>query len=130
MKRITYLLMLCLFLVGCRNEGERLLQILNDEQISLVVSKDDSISRYSRSRVDDLMDLTLNEPERLRGAVVADKRIGNAAAVLLANGGVREVHTNYVTRHAREILEHAGVRYVAQETRGAADSPRPCVCGS
>ena len=113
MKKITYLLFLFLALTGCRDrhvEGEALLQKLNEEQLSLVVSNHDSISIYSRHRVDDLMDLNLNEPERLSGAVVADKRIGNAAAVLIAYGGVKEVHTNYVTRHAREILEHAGVR--------------------
>lgn len=116
MKKITYLLLLLMALTGCRDkhaEGKALLQKLNDEHLSLVVSNHDSVSSYSRYRVDDLMDLNLNEPERLHGAVVADKRIGNAAAVLIAYGGVKEVHTNYVTRHAREILEHAGVRLYA-----------------
>lgn len=118
MKKLTYLLVLCLFLGSCQSrhsEGKQLLQLLNENNLSLVVSNDDSISTYSRSRVDDLMDLNTNEPERLKGAVVADKRIGNAAAVLLAYGGVREVHTNYITHHGREILEKAGVRYFAAD---------------
>lgn len=117
MKRITYLLLLCLAMTGChtgQNEGEQLLQKLNEEKLSLVVSNADSISVYNRSRVDDLMELVESEPERLKGAVVADKRIGNAAAVLIAYGGVREVHTNAVTAQAREILRHAGVKLVAK----------------
>lgn len=92
--------------------GEDLLDILNDEHLSLVVYKNDSLRRYTRSRVDDLMDLNRNHPELLQGALVADKRIGNAAAVLLAHGGVREVHTNMVTHHAKHILNRAGVRLV------------------
>lgn len=118
MKKLTYLLVLCLFLGSCQSrhaEGKQLLQLLNDNHLSLVVSNDDSISTYNRSRVDDLMELTMNEPERLKGAVVADKRIGNAAAVLIAYNGVREVHTNYITHHGREILEKAGVRYFAAD---------------
>ena len=95
--------------------GEQLLQTLNERQISLVVRNNDSTSYYIQPRVNDLMRLVTTEPERLKNAIVADKRIGNAAATLLAYGGVREVHTNYVTHQGKQILRQAGVGLVYAE---------------
>ena len=92
--------------------GEALLQTLNERQISLVVYNHDSLSTYASPRVNDLMHLVTTEPERLRDAIVADKRIGNAASTLIAFGGVREVHTNFVTHRAKQILRQAGVGLV------------------
>ena len=92
--------------------GEQLLQSLNERQISLVVRNNDSTSYYTQPRVNDLMHLVTTEPERLKNATVADKRIGNAAATLIAYGGVREVHTNYVTYQGKQILRQAGVGLV------------------
>jgi len=92
--------------------GAHLLQTLNDRDISLVVSNHDSISYYAQPRVNDLMHLVTTEPQRLQNAIVADKRIGNAAATLIAFGGVREVHTNRVTHRGKQILRQAGVQLV------------------
>jgi len=116
MKRIVFLLAVGLAFAACNQQlpdGAQLLKILNDENLSLVVFNGDSISRHASQRVDDLMRLMTTEPERLRGAVVADKKVGYAAASLIACSGVREVHTNYVTRPAKKILEQAGVKLVA-----------------
>ena len=115
MKNIVYVLAVGLALVSCKQQspdGAQLLQILNDENLSLVVSNNDSVSRYAGPRVDDLMWLVTTEPERLQGAVVADRQVGNAAASLLACGGVSEVHTNYATQSAKRILEQAGIKLV------------------
>ncbi len=115
MKNIVYVLAVGLALVSCKQQspdGAQLLKILNDENLSLVVSNNDSISRHASPRVDDLMRLVTTEPERLQGAVVADRQVGNAAASLLACGGVSEVHTNYATQSAKRILEQAGVKLV------------------
>lgn len=115
MRKIVYFLVVTLALVSCKQQspdGAQLLKILNDENLSLVVSNNDSVSRYAGPRVDDLMRLVTTEPERLQGAVVADRQVGNAAASLLACGGVSEVHTNYATKSAKRILEQAGVKLV------------------
>ena len=115
MKKMSYFLVASLALVSCKQQspdGAQLLKILNDENLSLVVSNNDSISRHASPRVDDLMQLVTTEPERLQGAVVADRQVGNAAASLLACGGVSEVHTNYATQSAKRILEQAGVKLV------------------
>lgn len=115
MKRLALLLTICLAFFGCKQkpvDGAQLLKILNDENLSLVVSNHDSISRHTSPRVDDLMRILTTEPERLKGAVVADKKVGNAAASLLALGGVSEVHTNYATHSGKRILEQAGVKLI------------------
>lgn len=115
MKRLVLLFAVSLAFFGCNQQsidGAQLLKILNDENLSLVVSNHDSISRHASPRVDDLMRILTTEPERLRDAVVADKKVGNAAASLLALGGVREVHTNYATHSGKRILEQAGVKLV------------------
>jgi len=100
-------------LVSCHQRslsGEELLQRLNDKNISLVVSNNDSISEYNGPRVDDLMWLLNNEPERLQGAIVADKMIGHAAATLLVCGKVKEVYTNMATADAVRLLNDAGIK--------------------
>ena len=115
MRKLTFLFAVCLALFGCKKQpvdGAQLLKILNDENLSLVVSNNDSISRHASPRVDDLMRLVTTEPESLQGSVVADRQVGNAAASLLACGGVSEVHTNYATQSAKRILEQAGVKLV------------------
>lgn len=115
MKKILYLLAVGILSFSCNEkkvDGVSLLKILNDENLSLVVFSGDSISKYDGARVDDLMHLVTTEPEQLRGAVIADRQVGNAAASLIAFGGVKEVHTNYVTHHAKSILEKAGVNVV------------------
>jgi|GEM_PF-136173 len=122
MKKIVLLLAVGLALFSCKQQttnsvktpidGVQLLKILNDESLSLVLFDGDSVSRYASPRVDDLMRLLTTEPERLKGAIVADKKVGNAAASLIASGGVSEVHTNYATHSAKKILEQAGVKLV------------------
>ena len=115
MKKLALLFTICLAFFGCKQQpvdGAQLLKILNDENLSLVVSNNDSISRHASPRVDDLMRILTTEPGRLKDAVVADKKVGNAAASLLACGGVREVHTNYATQSAKRILAQAGVKLV------------------
>lgn len=115
MKKIFLLSVVCLAFFSCKQQspdGAQLLNILNEENLSLVVSNNDSVSRYAGARVDDLMHLVTEEPERLCGAVIADRQVGNAAASLIARGGVREVHTNYATQSAKRLLEQAGVKLV------------------
>ena len=116
MKKILITVASFLMLLACQpkpSQGEQLLSTLNEQNLSLVVLNNDSISNHNAPRVDDLFYLSQNEPERLKGAVVADKMVGNAAATLLAACGVSEVHTNVITTHAKQILKAAGVKVVA-----------------
>lgn len=53
----------------------------------------------------------LSDGAFLRGAVVADKVIGKAAAFLLVMGGVREVYAGVISVPAAAVLETAGILY-------------------
>ena len=53
--------------------------------------------------------LLKEEPGLLRGAFVADKVVGKAAAALLALGGVEEVFADVISRPALDLLEKNAV---------------------
>lgn len=121
MKKLPFLLLTLVAMMSCSapknntQQGEALLQIVNADGLSLAVYNHDSLSTYSGRGVQDLLMLTENEPERLNGAIVADKMVGKAAAALMISGGVKEVYTNLIATPAREMLQQAGVQVVAQE---------------
>ena len=48
-------------------------------------------------------------PDMLRGAQVADKVIGKAAALLFAHGGVRSIWAEKMSETARNFLQAAGI---------------------
>lgn len=94
--------------------GELMLDILNEQKISLLVFHHDTLTTYIQHGVRDLLYLYQHHPELLEGSVVADKKIGTAAATLLALGKVKEAHTNYITDQGKQILDEAGIRYYAR----------------
>ena len=112
MRKLLFLLT-TIALVACHHpqmpRGEQMLQQLNEQQISLLVYNQDSLSDYHQHGVRDLLMLVQNEPERLQGAIVADKMVGKAAAALMVLGGVKEVHTNTICTPAKEMLLNAGI---------------------
>lgn len=79
---------------------------------SLVVrSAGGDITTYSKKGVRDLIWLIDNEPGRLRGADVADKVVGKAAAGLMVNAGVRSVYAKVISILAVEVLKSASVAF-------------------
>lgn len=107
------LLLLCL--TGCRRDGEKMLNALEEQGVGMIIDNHGETTTYDLSGVQDLLRLTAEEPERLQGAVVADKRVGKAAACLLIEGGVKHVNTPLVSTPAREMLEAAGISLYARE---------------
>ncbi len=95
--------------------GEQMLEMLNEQGLSLLVYNDSVLTTHDSKGVQDLLQLIAEQPERLRGAIVADKIIGKAAAALMASGGVVEVHTNIICTPARELLEREGIKVYAGE---------------
>lgn len=89
-----------------------LIDILHAEGCSLVMADSQgSIRRYYKKGVRDLEDLLNKEPEQLRGATIADKVIGKAAAGMMAFGGVKEVYTDVLSTKAVPLLESNGIVY-------------------
>jgi iron complex outermembrane receptor protein len=94
---------------------KNLIDILHREGCSLVVEKDGEVSIYNQKGVRDLEHLLKCEPEKLRGARIADKVIGKAAAALMVQGGVVEAYAEVLSRKALPLLEAADVFYVFGE---------------
>ena len=83
------------------------------EDSTLVVIKGGAVSRFSRRGVADLLWILDNDADLLRGASVAVKIIGKAAASLMIMGGVSNVYTPKITVAALQMLQAAeiGVEY-------------------
>lgn len=81
---------------------------LHAEGCSCVVSRDGRQRLFHERGVLDLYRLLREEPETLRGAAVADKVVGKAAAALLILGGVRELYADVVSEPALALLRAAG----------------------
>ena len=86
--------------------------ILHSQNCSLVVRiQDGEVTAYNKKGVRDLVWLLDNEPERLRGAMIADKVVGKAAAGLMVQGGVGEVYADVMSRLALPLFNEAGIPY-------------------
>ena len=113
-----YLFLAALFVItwtGCKHDGEKMLNALEEQGVGMIIDNHGETTTYCLPGVQDLLRLTAEEPERLKGAVVADKRVGKAAACLLIEGGVKRVNTPLVSTPAREMLESAGIPLYARE---------------
>lgn len=104
-----------LLLRGGSLVGKQMLEMLNQQGLSLMVYNDSVLSTHTNRGVQDLLHLLAEQPERLQGAIVADKLIGKAAAAIMATGGVKEVHTNIICTAGRELLEKEGIKVFASE---------------
>lgn len=115
LRKTLYAVLALAMLTGCANKGEKLLRSLEEQGVGMLVLNHDQTTSYNAPGVQDLLRLTAEEPERLQGATVADKRVGKAAASLMICGKVKEVYTPLVSTPAREILEKAGIPLYARE---------------
>ena len=57
----------------------------------------------------DLLTLVTESPETLKGALIADKAVGKAAAACMVVGGVKHVHADVMSEPALALLQHHGV---------------------
>ncbi len=108
---------------------QTLVGILGREQCSLVMQDAEGhITRYYKPGVRDLDELLRHHPERLRGALLADKVVGRAAAAFMAVGGVRSVHARVMSRSAAALLQQAAIAYsyteLVEQIEQPADSAR------
>lgn len=83
-----------------------------DEGASVAVAKGGRllVSRAGHT-VRPLIEALDEAGEESRGAVVADKVLGRAAALVLIASGVLVVHGVVMSDHGREALESAGIKY-------------------
>ena len=85
---------------------KELIDILHNENLTLVVrSHDGAIHRYVQRGVKDLLTLATTTPEVLKGALIADKAVGKAAAACMALGGARQVWADVMSKPALTLLQ-------------------------
>ena len=92
-----------------------LIERLDAEQCSCVIYNGGETRLFWERGVQDLYRLLKTEPDFLRGAFIADKVIGKAAAALMALGGVDEVFARVISSRrcliSLIVPEQAGVRW-------------------
>ena len=90
---------------------KELIEILHNKNLTLVVkSSDGTIHRFTQRGVKDLLTLVNENPEVLKGALIADKAVGKAAAACLVLGDVKHVHADVMSEPALALLQHHGVK--------------------
>ena len=85
-----------------------LADILHGGAHSLVIANG-TIRTFDGKGVSDLFILLQNEPEFLKGATIADKVVGKAAAALMVLGYAKEIYADVISRYAIELLESNGI---------------------
>ncbi|WP_418990670.1 DUF1893 domain-containing protein [Alistipes sp.] len=91
------------------NDLQPLCNRLRGERCSCVIRSGRTIRLFRQRGVRDLYQLLRDEPEFLRGALVADKVVGKGAAALMILGGVEALHAGVLSEPARDLLVAAGV---------------------
>ena len=82
---------------------EDLICLLHEGSHSLVVANGD-VCTFDGRGVSDLYSMFKENPGFLKGASLADKIVGKAAAALMALAEVREVYADVVSRPALDLL--------------------------
>ena len=77
-------------------------QLLKDS--TLVVINGERVCTYNERGVKTLLDILQSEPLLLENAIVADKIVGKAAALLMVKGGVKEVYAETISESAIEVF--------------------------
>jgi len=101
--------------VPIQSSGDKLIaearQIIGRGQASCVVIKGLRIIHTADGRgVSPLVDLYENNPQKLAGALVVDKVIGKAAAIIIVLGGASFAYGELMSAAAREFLTQHGVK--------------------
>lgn len=83
-------------------------RVLRSGGFSLVVDCGE-VRTFTGRGVSDLLRLLTSEPDTLRGASLADKVVGKAAASLMALAGVKEVYAEVISQPGLDMLRGANV---------------------
>ena len=88
---------------------DELANLLHEGYYSCVI-RNGVVRTFIQRGIADLYDLLSQEPAFLKGAQIADKVIGKAAAVLMVLGGVQEIYTDVISEPALSLLRNAGIK--------------------
>lgn len=89
---------------------EELINLLHSGGYSCVIANKGKIRTFTQRGVTDLYDLLTQEPEFLKGALIADKVVGKGAAALMILGGIKELYTDVVSSNAINLFQTSDVK--------------------
>lgn len=92
--------------------SRRAVEYLREKECSCVICKGDRLFSFFGRGVSDLLKVLETEPAILKGAFVADKVVGKAAAALMIAGGVAGIHAVIISRPALDLLNRYNVKVV------------------
>ena len=99
---------------------EKLINLLHTGGYSCTIANGGKIRTFTQRGVADLYDLLTQEPEFLKGALIADKVVGKGAAALMILGGIKELYTDIISTKALELFRKSDVKvdFVMSGRRG------------
>jgi len=86
---------------------EKIIDLLHSGGYSCVIGNGTEIRTFTQRGVADLYDLFRQDPSFMKGACIADKVIGKAAAGLMVLGGIRQVYADVISQPALALLHNA-----------------------
>lgn len=86
-----------------------MIEMLHKGDYSCVVRNGSEVRTFTRPGVADLYSLLGEDAAFLKGAEVADKVIGKAAAALVVLGGVKELYAEVISLSALMLIRDAGI---------------------
>ena len=89
---------------------QQLIDTLHTGHYSLVVLHAGRQRSFGGQGARNLYDISIQEPELLLRAKLADKAVGRSAAKMTADGGVVEVYADYISQQAYDLLSDAKVK--------------------
>ena len=88
---------------------EKIIDLLHSGGYSCVIRNGTEIRTFTQRGVADLYDLFRQDPSFMKGAGIADKVIGKAAAGLMVLGGIRQVYADVISQPALALLHNANI---------------------
>lgn len=83
---------------------------MENNNLKMVVYKDGEVIAESTDRgIKPVYDVYMEQFEKLKGAFVADRITGKAAAMLLAQGEISGIYTDLISEPAVEIFDKKGI---------------------
>ena len=89
---------------------EKIIEILHNGNYTLVIANCDDIRCFTNRGVVDIYTTLANDSQFLRGAFIADKVIGRAAAAIMILGGVDRVYTDTISEGAIELFNKNNIK--------------------
>jgi len=85
---------------------------LLENDYSIVLVKENEIVNTSRKNgLLPILDLYNNDKSILESAIVADKVIGKAAALILKEANIKELYAELISENAIELLDKTNIKY-------------------